>query len=219
MSKKTGAIAVGAVFFVALVAAAVVWLFPIFKVTSFEVEGNEHVVAEDAEQASGVAAGSNLVRLNAREAAHGVASLPWVESATVSRAFPSTVHISVVEHEAVAYVEDGGHTVLVDDKGKEFVEDTPPKEAIQLTGRTESGSPEMQAAVDAVSALPAEVRTRVKTLEIEDTYSLTFVTEDEKTIFWGAAEDNANKAIAFEDVLQLEGESWNISNPSLVTRR
>lgn len=219
MSKKTGAIAVGAVFLVALVAAAVVWLFPIFKVSSFEVEGNEHVVAEDAEQASGVAAGSNLVRLNAREAAHGVASLPWVESATVSRAFPSTVHISVVEHEAVAYVEDGGRTVLVDDKGKEFVEDTPPKEAIQLTGRTESGSPEMQAAVDAVSALPAEVRTRVKTLDIEDTYSLTFVTEDEKTIFWGAAEDNANKAIAFEDVLQLEGESWNISNPSLVTRR
>lgn len=219
MSKKTGAIAVGAVFLVALVAAAVVWLFPIFKVTSFEVEGNEHVAAEDAEQASGVAAGSNLVRLNAREAAHGVASLPWVESARVSRAFPSTVHISVVEHEAVAYVEDGGRTVLVDDKGKEFVEDTPPKEAIQLTGRTESGSPEMQAAVDAVSALPAEVRTRVKTLDIEDTYSLTFVTEDEKTIFWGAAEDNANKAIAFEDVLQLEGESWNISNPSLVTRR
>ncbi len=219
MSKKSGAIAVGAVALVALVAAAVVWLFPIFKVTSFEVEGNEHVAAEDAEQASGVAAGSNLVRLNAREAAHGVASLSWVESATVSRAFPSTVHISVVEHEAVAYVEDGGRTVLVDDKGKEFVEDTPPKEAIQLTGRTESGSPEMQAAVDAVSALPAEVRTRVKTLEIEDTYSLTFVTEDEKTIFWGAAEDNANKAIAFEDVLQLEGESWNISNPSLVTRR
>lgn len=219
MSKKSGAIAVGAVALVALVAAAVVWLFPIFKVTSFEVEGNEHVAAEDAEQASGVAAGSNLVRLNAREAAHGVASLSWVESATVSRAFPSTVHISVVEHEAVAYVEDGGRTVLVDDKGKEFVEDTPPKEAIQLTGRTESGSPEMQAAVDAVSALPAEVRTRVKTLEIEDTYSLTFVTEDEKTIFWGAAEDNANKAIAFEDVLQLEGDSWNISNPSLVTRR
>lgn len=219
MSKKTGAIAVGAVFLVALVAAAVVWLFPIFKVNSFEVEGNEHVAAEDAEQASGVASGSNLVRLNAREAAHGVASLPWVESATVSRAFPSTVHISVVEHEAVAFVEDGGRTVLVDDKGKEFVEDTPPKEAIQLTGRTESGSPEMQAAVDAVSALPADVRKRVKTLDIEDTYSLTFVTEDDKTIFWGAAEDNANKAIAFEDVLQLEGESWNISNPSLVTRR
>jgi len=219
MSKKTGAIAVGAVFLVALVAAAVVWLFPILKVSSFEVEGNEHVAAEDAEQASGVATGSNLVRLNAREAAQGVASLPWVESATVSRAFPSTVHISVVEHEAVAYVEDGGRTVLVDDKGKEFVEDTPPAEAIQLTGNTASGSPEMQAAVDAVSALPAEVRTRVKTLEIEDTYSLTFVTDDDKTIFWGAAEDNANKAIAFEDVLQLEGDSWNISNPSLVTRR
>ena len=107
----------------------------------------------------------------------------------------------------------------MDDKGKEFVEDTPPAEAIELTGHTESGSPEMQAAVEAMSALPADVRAKVKTLEIKDTYSLTFVTDDGKTVFWGAAEDNANKAIAFEDVLQLEGESWNISNPALVTRR
>lgn len=219
MSKKTGAIAVGAVLLVALVAAAAVWLFPILTVKSFEVEGTEHLTAEEVEQASGVAYGSNLVRLDARQAAHGVASLPWAESATVSRAFPFTVRVHVVEHEAVAYVTDGGRTVLVDDEGKEFAEDTPPAEAIELTGHTESGSPEMQAAVEAVSALPADVREKVKALEIKDTYSLTFVTTDDKTIFWGAAEDNANKAIAFEDVLQLDGESWNISNPSLVTKR
>ena len=219
MSKKSGVLAVGVVFLVALVAVAAVWLFPILTVKSFEVEGTEHVTAEEVEQASGVATGSNLVRLDARQAAHGVASLPWIESATVSRAFPFTVHVNVVEHEAVAYVKDGGRTVLVDDEGKEFVEDTPPAEAIELTGHTESGSPEMQAAVEAMSALPADVRAKVKTLEIKDTYSLTFVTDDGKTVFWGAAEDNANKAIAFEDVLQLEGESWNISNPALVTRR
>ena len=77
----------------------------------------------------------------------------------------------------------------------------------------------MQAAVEAVAALPAPIREKVTTLEIADRYSLTFHTKDEKTIFWGASEDNKNKAIAFEDVLKLEGESWNISNPSLVTRR
>lgn len=219
MSKKTGALAVGVVLLVAVIAAAAVWLFPILTVKSFEVVGNDHVAAEDVEQASGVAKGSNLARLDAREAAQGVASLPWVESATVSRAFSSTVHIEITEHEAVAFVRNGGTTVLVDNHGKEFVEDEAPPEAVELTGSTDSGSPEMQAAVEAVAALPAPIREKVTTLEIADRYSLTFHTKDEKTIFWGASEDNKNKAIAFEDVLKLEGESWNISNPSLVTRR
>ena len=171
------------------------------------------------EQASGVPKGANLARLDAREAAQGVAEIPWVESATVSRAFPSTVHIEIVEHEAVAFVRDGDSTVLVDNHGKEFVEAEAPPEAVEITGHTDSGSPEMQAAVDAVAALPAPIREKVSALEVKDRYSLTFRTKDNKTIFWGASEDNKNKAIAFEDVLKLEGESWNISNPSLVTRR
>lgn len=219
MSKKAGALAVGAVLIVAVIAAAAVWLFPILTVKSFEVVGNDHVAAEDVEQASGVSQGTNLARLDAREAAHGVAEIPWVESATVSRAFPSTVHIEIVEHEAVAFVRDGDSTVLVDNHGKEFVEAEAPPEAVEVTGHTDSGSPEMQAAVDAVAALPAPIREKVSALEVTDRYSLTFRTKDNKTIFWGASEDNKNKAIAFEDVLKLEGESWNISNPSLVTRR
>ncbi|WP_296131020.1 cell division protein FtsQ/DivIB [Corynebacterium sp. YSMAA1_1_D6] len=219
MSKRTGVLAGGAVLLVAIVAAVVVWAVPILKVSSFEVEGNAHVTPEDVERASGVAKGSNLVRLDAHAAAGGVAQLPWVESATVSRAFPSTVHIEVIEHEAVAFVHDGDQTVLVDNQGKEFATDTPPAEAIELTGHTDSGSPEMQAAVDAVSALPAEVREKIKTLEVRGTYDLTFKTKDDKIIYWGAAEDNANKAIAFEDVLKLEGTEWNISNPALVTSR
>ncbi len=33
------------------------------------------------------------------------------------------------------------------------------------------------------------------------------------------SEDNANKALAFETVLKLEGQNWNISNPELVTSK
>ena len=40
-----------------------------------------------------------------------------------------------------------------------------------------------------------------------------------RTVVWGAAEDNANKALALESVLQMEGTEFNISNPELVTTR
>ena len=33
-----------------------------------------------------------------------------------------------------------------------------------------------------------------------------------------AKEDNENKARALATVLQMEGDNWNISNPSLVSR-
>ena len=75
MSKRTGVLAGGAVLLVAIVAAVVVWAVPILKVSSFEVEGNAHVTPEDVERASGVAKGSNLVRLDAHAAAGGVAQL------------------------------------------------------------------------------------------------------------------------------------------------
>ena len=48
---------------------------------------------------------------------------------------------------------------------------------------------------------------------------MTFHLKDERTVFWGASEDNANKALAFETILKMEGQNWNISNPELVTSK
>lgn len=216
MSKKSITAIVAGILAVLVLAAAAVWLFPVFKVSSFEIQGNSHVDAAQVEESSGVAVGENLVRVDARAAASGVAHLPWVESATVSRAFPSTLDIEVIEHEAVAFREGN---LLIDAEGKEFTTDTPPEGAVEITGSAEPGSQEMRDAVDVLAALPQNLRAQVKSLEVKNAYSMTFHLKDERTVFWGASEDNANKALAFETVLKLEGQNWNISNPELVTSK
>ncbi|HCG2962747.1 TPA: FtsQ-type POTRA domain-containing protein [Corynebacterium striatum] len=216
MSKKSITAIVAGILAVLVLAAAAVWLFPVFKVSSFEVQGNSHVDAAQVEESSGVAVGENLVRVDARAAASGVAQLPWVKSATVSRAFPSTLYIEVIEHEAVAFREGN---LLIDAEGKEFTTDTPPEGAVEITGSAEPGSQEIRDAVDVLAALPQNLRAQVKSLEVKDAYSMTFHLKDERTVFWGASEDNANKALAFETVLKMEGQNWNISNPELVTSK
>ena len=59
----------------------------------------------------------------------------------------------------------------------------------------------------------------MKSLEVKSAYSMTFRLKDDRSVFWGASEDNANKALAFETVLKMEGGQWNISNPELVTTK
>ncbi|OFT61959.1 cell division protein FtsQ [Corynebacterium sp. HMSC05D08] len=216
MSKKSITAIVAGILAVLVLAAAAVWLFPVFKVSSFEIQGNSHVDAAQVEESSGVAVGENLVRVDARAAASGVAHLPWVKSATVSRAFPSTLDIEVIEHEAVAFREGN---LLIDAEGKEFTTDTPPEGAVEITGSAEPGSQDLRDAVDVLAALPQNLRAQVKSLEVKNAYSMTFHLQDERTVFWGASEDNANKALAFETVLKMEGQNWNISNPELVTSK
>lgn len=220
VSSKLIAGIVAAVVAVALIAGVVLWTVPILKVRNFQVEGLHQLEPAQVEEAAGVPEGENLLRVNAREAASGVAGLDWVDSATVSRDFPSTLTINVAEHKAVAFVKRDNKPILIDDKGEEFTSAEPPAGTVEVTGSVDSGSSQTQDAVRAIAALSDEVRNQVATLEVADQYSLTFTTKDGRRVFWGASDSNdEDKAHAFATVLKMEGREWNISNPELVTTR
>lgn len=57
MSKKSITAIVAGILAVLVLATAAVWLFPVFKVSSFEIQGNSHVDAAQVEESSGVAVG------------------------------------------------------------------------------------------------------------------------------------------------------------------
>ena len=74
-------------------------------------------------------------------------------------------------------------------------------------------------AVEVASSISDVARPRVRALKANGDYTYTLVLDDDRVVQWGAATDNANKALALETVLQLEGHEFNISNPELVTSR
>lgn len=214
--RKAAGIAGSIALLVAL--AAAVPFTPVMPVNGVQVEGNHTLDAQHVEELTGIAEGTPMGRVDVHKAAEGVASDPWVKSVTVQRDWPSTVDVTVEEHAAVAYIkrDDGAH--LIDADGKEFLNAEPPADAIELVGAPEGDEEALRGAVAVASSISERARGQISAIQVGK-YTYELRTADGRKIIWGAPEDNANKALALETVLQMDGREFNISNPQLVTSR
>lgn len=215
MSRRAIAVVIGCIALIAAVVAALPFT-PAMPVDAVSVEGAVNLPAEEVEALSGIEAGTPMGRVDVRGAAHRVAGNPWVDSATVKRQWPNAVDITVVEHTPVAWLDQSGEPHLINSEGKDFVVAQPPVGAVQLTG---IGDEQMREAVEVAAAITDPARPQVRELTTDGAHNFVLKVEGDRTVVWGAAEDNRNKALALETVLQLPGQSFNISNPELVTSR
>lgn len=123
---------------------------------------------DEARFASGLRRGEPLSAVDQEGAVRGVEALPWVQDATVSRRWPGTVRIGVVEREPVAVAPSaGGGSALVDGSGRVLEwTDAPLAGLAVLAGLSPAGPPGTTLGPDGVAALavavalPAELRAR-----------------------------------------------------------
>lgn len=104
------------------VAALVVVAFaltrsPALDIDRIEVRGTDAAGRAEARRSAGVASGTPMVALDAPAVERRLEAVPWVERATVSRAWPGTVRISLVKRRPVAVVGSGAAAVQVDRTG------------------------------------------------------------------------------------------------------
>jgi cell division protein FtsQ len=87
------------------------WLLtaPRFAFERVEVVGQNRLSADEVVAASGLVAGQNLFRLDARRAVAGVEALPAVRRAELVRAFPNRVTLQVEERRPFILVHSAGH--------------------------------------------------------------------------------------------------------------
>jgi cell division protein FtsQ len=98
---------------------------PRFDVTSrsdVTVEGNHYASEEEILNALGLPAsdaqsGGNVFLLSLDEMRNRVEAIPWVKTATLTRAFPHRLIVHVVERRPVAFVNVDGGVKLVDADG------------------------------------------------------------------------------------------------------
>ena len=215
MSRRAIAIVAGCVALVLAVVAALPFT-PAMPVDSVNVEGAVNLPAEEVEGLSGVQPGTPMGRVDVRGAAQNVAGNPWVDTVTVKRNWPNAVDVTVVEHTPVAWIDQGGEPHLINSEGKDFVVAQPPLGAVQLVGISEAQLPK---AVEVASSITDPARPQVRELTSDGDHSFVLKLDGDRTVTWGASEDNRNKALALETVLQLDGKTFSISNPELVTSR
>lgn len=215
--RRTIGIAAGCVAILAAL-AAIAPFTPVMGVKEITVEGNRTLSADQVRDLAGIAPDTPMGRVDVNDAAHRVASDPWIKTVTVARNWPNTVDVALEEHVAVAYLKqsDGAH--LIDRDGKAFLVAEPPAGAVELVGAQADNEQVMADAVDIASSISDEARAEIAVIEVGP-FNHVLKTHDGRTIYWGASEDNQNKAYALEAVLQMEGREFNITNPQLVTSK
>lgn len=100
-------------------AAALIWLAqsPWLSVSTIEVMGTGRADVLEAIAGAGVVEGRPLLLINEEPVVEAVEGLPWIESASVERIFPSTVRVDVDQRRAVAWVWASGEYAMVDARG------------------------------------------------------------------------------------------------------
>lgn len=100
----------------AIVIVAVIFVMSVFfRVSDIKVEGNTHYTDAEIIRAIDIEQGDNLFFFDRFSAISRVfAKLPYIEQVSVDRSLPNKVVISVVESEALAYLELGDEKWTLD---------------------------------------------------------------------------------------------------------
>ena len=214
------------------VAGLAAWLVlgsPLLAVRTVQVDGVLGLSEEQVAEVAAIPEGTPLVRVDTEAAAARVAALPQVAAVEVTRGWPRTVVVTVVEREPVAVVTDGGTRRLVDAGGTVFdtITGEPPVGVVPLDV-PEPGPDDAAttAALGALTALPRDVREQVTGVAARSADDVTLTLTDGRTVLWGSAERTDRKAevlgalLAQVEAGTLEGaQTLDVSTPDSVVLR
>jgi cell division protein FtsQ len=185
----------------------VVWLLlvgPVLGVRSVQVDGVRTLAAGQVRETAGIAPGTPLLRVDVDAARARVARLPQVASVKVTRGWPHTVVVTVVERVPVAVVGEAGSRSLVDAHGVLFdtVTGAPPAGVVPVKVASPGpGDPATMAALTAVEALSAGLRGQVASVAATTPDDITLTLTDGTLVRWGGPEKSGRKGDALAAVI------------------
>jgi cell division protein FtsQ len=183
----------------------------LFSLRHVDVHANGHRSAAEVRALAGVATGSNVIWLDTSLVEQRLEADPWISSATVTRALPWTIQISVEERTPVAVVDSGATPVLVAADGTRLgpASETDELPAIGLPPAAPAtiGLPGEDGAVRAIAAMSPTVRQRVREVEVAVGGTLIVRLRSGSSVDLGSASNLREKARALRRVLAWERTS------------
>ncbi|HSV64323.1 MAG TPA: FtsQ-type POTRA domain-containing protein [Mycobacteriales bacterium] len=218
--RTLAAVAVAGVLLVGAV-VYVVGFTGLLGVRSVEVYGSSAVSAREVRDAAAVPVGEPLARLDVGTISRRVGQVPGIQLVRVSRSWPSTVRIDVVERTPVAVVPRGSGLWLVDVEGVLFqrVPVAPAWLPRLVVARPVATDPASRAALTVIAALPTPLRRLVQVVEAPTPDSVTLGLRDGRTVVWGGPGESDTKARVLAPLLSRPGSTYDVSTPSVIVLR
>jgi cell division protein FtsQ len=194
---------------VALVAGAIALTqSPVLDVDRVTVKGADRTEQAEARAASGIARGSAMVGIDVSAAERRLEALPWVESATVTRSWPGTVQIALVERTPLAIVGTGSVAVEVDRDGRVLGPaaggDGLPVVAGQAAAAGDELAGPQRQALATLADLPKDLRADVAAARATSA-GIGFTLSDGIEVSWGDRSQPSAKADALQVLLEQAG--------------
>jgi cell division protein FtsQ len=164
--------------------------------------------------AAQVPLGVPLARQNLDAIAERTTTLPPVESAAVTRDWPSVIRITVVERRPVLAVRQPDGYVVVDKSGVAFQTKPvmPPK--VLLAEVNPGDAPLLSEVAIVAIALPKKLRGMVDRITAGNRDSIVLVLESGRTVTWGSSSDSELKAQVATALLKRKPKSSiDVSSP------
>lgn len=200
-------VALAAVLAVVAATVGLAWS-PVLDVDRVVVEGVDVVAPDEVREASGVRSGDHLALVDLAAARDGIRSLPWVASASVTRSWPGTVRIRVVEEVPLLRVRRGDTEVVASGTGVVLPE-VPDAEALPLLdvvgidpGGVDRLPEQMEPMLALYARMPEPLRAVLSAGRLDDTGSMWFDLADGATVRFGPVEDVPAKLAAVQAFLE-----------------
>ena len=200
---------IGTVLAVLGVFAGLVGLYfsPALRVHEIEIGGATTVSTADIEALASLD-GASLVTADLSAAESRIEELPMVKAATITRAWPQTVRIAIVERTPWAIWQAGTSAYAVDDEGVVLVGDAPAgAPVIRVSGADVGLEPGQVVDQDAVALarslterVPAELALNVATFEWSGSKGLTITTDSGYTVVLGDSQDMDYKLAVWREI-------------------
>lgn len=197
---------------------------PLLAVRSVSVTGTRLLTPAQVRAAAAVVSGTPLARVDEGAIVRRVSRLRPVARVDITRRWPGTLQVHVVERVAVAGIAEPGRFRLVDATGEAFAPAaTLPPGVVRLqVPHVGSGDPTTRAALAVLAQLRSPMRERVRIVRAASPSSVTLLLRDGRQVLWGGVgtpQDAVLKAQAAEVLLKMPGRFYDVSRPGVVTRR
>jgi cell division protein FtsQ len=162
-----------------------------------------------------------LARVDLGQVGARVRGLPAVDKVVVTRSWPSTLRIEVVERVAVAAVPASGQFALIDDEGVPFrvVAEPPaglPQAKLATPGPTDSNT---GSALTVLAALSDDLREQLVAISVLSPVSIRLELRKGRVVIWGDDTQSDQKSRVATALLRRKGDEIDVSAPTVVTIR
>ena len=210
---------------VLVLAGALLWVVygtPVLGVRSVQVVGTSFLNAEQVVQAAAVPMREPLARVDLDAVRARVQGLAPVEKAIVSRSWPDTVKVEVVERTPVAAVPDGKHQwTLMDGAGVSYRTVTELPDGLPLAELASPGPTDVntRSALTVLAALTDDLREQLVGIEVRAAAQITLHLKKGRTVVWGDDTQSPSKAQVATALIKRDGTVIDVSAPDVVTIR